>query len=173
MYEKAGEFYEQMEMLQKALDHYCRGNAYKKAVELAKKSDPRIIVQLENKWGDWLVEQKQTENAINHYIEAGQFQKAIEAAITSRQWNKAIQLLQHQTPEEARPLYKQIAKHYADVRQYDLAEKYYLKAGVAVEAFEMYAKSSKWEHALRVARDNLPESEIVMLYVKQAQKFEE
>lgn len=60
-------------MMQKALEHYLRGNAYKKAVDLVKRTDPRLIVQLENKWGDWLVEQKQTENAINHYIEAGQF----------------------------------------------------------------------------------------------------
>lgn len=30
----------------------------------------------------------------------------------------------------------------------------------------MYAKTSKWEKALKVARDNLPESEIVILYVK-------
>ncbi len=73
----------------------------------------------------------------------------------------------------ARPFYRQIAKHYVEVRQYDLAEKYFVKAALPIEAFEMYAKASKWDQALRVARDNLPESEIVMLYVKQAQKFEE
>ena len=75
--------------------------------------------------------------------------------------------------EVARPFYRQIAKHYCEVRQYDFAEKYFIKAGLPVEAFEMYAKTSKWEKALKVARDNLPESEIVLLYVKQAQKFEE
>lgn len=154
-------------MLQKALDNYCKGNAYKKAVDLAKKAEPRIVTQLEDRWGDHLVSVKQTESAVNHYIEAGNFQKAIEAAISSRQWSKAIQLLQHQTPEVARPYYKNIAKHYAEVRQYDLAEKHFLKAGLPIEGFEMYAKASKWEQAYRVARDNLPESEIVMLYVKQ------
>ena len=95
MYEKAGEFYEQMEMLQKALDCYCKGFAFKKAVDLAKKAEPRIVVTLEERWGDYLVSVKQTESAVNHFIEAGSFQKAIEAAIASRQWNKAIQLLQH------------------------------------------------------------------------------
>lgn len=59
------------------------------------------------------------------------------------------------------------------MRQYDFGEKYYLKAGLAVDAFEMYAKASKWEHALRVARENLPQTEIVQLYVMQAQKFQE
>ena len=42
-------------MLQKALDSYCKGNAFKKAVELAKKAEPRIVIQLEERWGDWLV----------------------------------------------------------------------------------------------------------------------
>lgn len=37
MYERAGEFYEEMQMLQKALDCYIKGNAFKKAVELARK----------------------------------------------------------------------------------------------------------------------------------------
>jgi intraflagellar transport protein 172 len=41
---------------------------------------------------------KQTQAAINHYIEAEKIQKAIEAAILAREWNKAIQLLAHQTP---------------------------------------------------------------------------
>jgi intraflagellar transport protein 172 len=36
MHEKAGELYEEMDLLQKALDCYVKGNAYKKAVDLAK-----------------------------------------------------------------------------------------------------------------------------------------
>ena len=95
---------------------------------------------------------KQTQAAINHYIEAEKIQKAIEAAIAAREWNKAIQLLAHQTPEVARPYYRQIAKHYASIRQYDFAEKYYLKAALPVDAFEMYAQAGKWEHALRLAK---------------------
>jgi intraflagellar transport protein 172 len=84
MYERAGEFYEQMEILQKALDCYCKGNAFKKAVELAKRAEPRIVITLEERWGDYLVSQKQTESAINHYIEANAAQKAIEASIGAR-----------------------------------------------------------------------------------------
>ena len=171
MQEKAGEFYEKQEMLQKALNCYCEGNAYKKAVDLAKKAAPSLVVQLEEKWGDWLVSQRQTENAINHYKEAGAFQKAIESAIQARQWNIAIQLLQNQGPEVSRPFYKQVARHYADVKQYDLAEKYYVKAGAPVEAFELYIRSNKWELAFKVARENLPENEISQLYARVGQKF--
>jgi len=141
MYEKAGEFYEQMEMLQRALDCYCKGFAFHKAVDLAKRAEPRLVVNLEERWGDWLVSQKQTENAVNHYIEAGSFQKAVEAAISARQWSKAVQLLQGQSPEVSRPFFRQIAKHYSEVRQQDLAEKYFIKAGQPVDAFEMYISS--------------------------------
>lgn len=71
----------------------------------------------------------------------------------------------------ARPFYRQVAKHYEDVRQYDFAEKYYLKANEPIEAFEMYVKASKWEKALQVARESLGEEEIVQLYLKQGKKF--
>jgi len=52
MYEKAGEFFEKLNIQNKALEYYSKGNAYKKAVELAKKSFPGKIVELEEKWGD-------------------------------------------------------------------------------------------------------------------------
>jgi intraflagellar transport protein 172 len=42
-------------------------------VDLAKRAEPRLVVTLEERWGDWLVQQHQTENAVNHYIEAGAF----------------------------------------------------------------------------------------------------
>jgi intraflagellar transport protein 172 len=152
MFEKAGELYEQMEKLQRALDCYVKGNVYKKAVDLAKNAEPRLVASLEERWGNYLVSIKQTQAAIHHFIEAEKIQKAIEASITARDWNKAIQLLAHQTPEVARPYYRQIAKHYATIRQYDFAEKYYLKAALPVDAFEMYAEAGKWEQALRVAK---------------------
>lgn len=44
-----------MDELQKALDCYCKGFAFKKAVDLSKRADPRIVVSLEEKWGDYLV----------------------------------------------------------------------------------------------------------------------
>jgi intraflagellar transport protein 172 len=44
-----------MEMSEKALDCYVKGNSFKKAVELAKKTNQRHVVPLEEKWGDYLV----------------------------------------------------------------------------------------------------------------------
>jgi len=52
------------------------------------------VVGLEEKWGDFLVSQKQQDAAISHYIEAGNTVKALEAAIGARQWKKSMQIMQ-------------------------------------------------------------------------------
>eukprot|EP01022_Parablepharisma_sp_SALTPOND_P020315 TRINITY_DN365_c0_g1_i1.p1 TRINITY_DN365_c0_g1~~TRINITY_DN365_c0_g1_i1.p1 ORF type:complete len:1766 (-),score=259.62 TRINITY_DN365_c0_g1_i1:1103-6400(-) len=172
LHEKAGDFFEKMGMYDRALDSYKKGHAYHKAVDIARKGFPHEVVKLEEQWGDWLVEQKQVEASINHFIEAGLFNKAIEASVIARQWNKAIQLLRNQPPEVARPFYKQIAKHYADVRQYDLAEKHYINAGEYIDAFEMYVKANKWDAAYKMVSQHLPESEVSVLYITEGQKYE-
>lgn len=172
MHEKAGEFFERMNMLDRALDSYVRGHAFRKAVELARRSFPAHVVNLEEEWGDWLVSQKQLDLSIEHYVQAGIFNKAIEAAINARKWNRAVQLIANQPPEISRPYYKQIAKHYSEIRQLDLAEKYFINAGEFVEVFEMYVKANKWDQAFQVISRHLPESEYTMLYVQEATKFE-
>ena len=58
MHEKAGEFYERMNILDQALDSYVRGHAFRKAVDLARRSFPSHVVHLEEEWGDWHVSQK-------------------------------------------------------------------------------------------------------------------
>ena len=79
MWERAGEFYEEMDVVQRAIECYCKGsceltgNAYGKALELAKKSLPNAVAQLEERWGDYLFSQRMTEHAVNHYIEAGKY----------------------------------------------------------------------------------------------------
>ena len=66
--------------------------------------------------------------AINHYIEAGQYVKAVEAAISSRQWAKAVEFVDKLEPKISLPLYKRIAVHYEETSQYAEAERFYLKA---------------------------------------------
>jgi intraflagellar transport protein 172 len=50
--------------------------------------------------------------------------KAVEAAIASRQWNKAIQILEvvGDGPSTA-PYYERIAEHYSNIGEYTLAER--------------------------------------------------
>uniref|UniRef100_A0A4W5P485 Uncharacterized protein n=1 Tax=Hucho hucho TaxID=62062 RepID=A0A4W5P485_9TELE len=84
-YERGGDLFEKIRNLQRALDCYHKGHAFRKAVELAHVAFQNDVVNLEEAWGDYLVQQRQMDAAINHYIEAGCSSKAIEAAIGARQ----------------------------------------------------------------------------------------
>lgn len=52
------------------------------------------VIKIEEEWGDLLVSNKQADAAISHYIEAGRTLKALEAAISARQWKKAVQIIE-------------------------------------------------------------------------------
>lgn len=106
MHEKAGDFYEKMNVNDRALDCYVKGKAFRKAVELARRYFQAHVVDLEQQWGDWLASQKQLDLSIEHYVQAGDFNKAIGAALQARKWNRAVQLVANQPPEVARPYYK-------------------------------------------------------------------
>jgi len=84
MHEKAGDFYEKMNVLDRALDSFVQGHAFRKAVELAKRAFPSHVVTLEEEWGDWLASQKQLDLSIEHFVQAGVFNKAIEAALSAK-----------------------------------------------------------------------------------------
>ena len=172
MHDKAGDFYERLNELQRALDSYIRGNAYRKAVDLARKCFPGRVVELQEQWGDHLVAQKQIDMAINHYIEAKVYQKAIEAALNARQYSRALQLVDAVDPEAARPYYKQLARYYEDSRQYDLAERCFVSADQPHLAVEMHTKLGHWEVAHKIAMSYMKEGEVSLLYINQAQKLE-
>lgn len=172
MHDLAGEFYERLDELQRALDSYIRGHAYRKAVDLSRRSFPSRVVELQEKWGDYLVSQKQIDMAINHYIEAKEYQKAIEAALNARQYSRALQLVEVMDSESARPYFKQLARHYEDAAQYDLAEKCYVSADLPQLAVELHTKLGHWEIAHKLAMSYMSEGEVGLLYINQAQKLE-
>ena len=64
MHDKAGSVLEQMGRPERALEAFIKGNAYRSAVELARRNFPSQVVGLENKWGDYLVSQKQVRVAV-------------------------------------------------------------------------------------------------------------
>ena len=78
--------------------------------------------------------------AINHYIEAKLSQKAIEAALQARQYSRALQLVDVIEGEISKPYYKQLARHYEDACQYDLAERCYVSAEQPQMAVEMHTR---------------------------------
>lgn len=90
MHEKAGDFFEKMQDLPRALDSYRQGHNYRKAVDLAKRAFPNKVITLEEEWGDWLVSQKQLDLAIEHFVQANIPNKAIESALAARKWNRAV-----------------------------------------------------------------------------------
>ena len=98
--------------------------------------------------------------------------KAIEAALNARKWNRAVQLVSSQKTDVARPYFKRIARHYAEVRQLEMAEKYYIQASEFVEAFEMYVRTNRWDQAFNVITRYLPESEYTDILLTEARKFE-
>jgi intraflagellar transport protein 172 len=172
MHDKAGEFYERLEELPRALDSYIRGCAFRRAVELARKCFPGRVVELQEQWGDYLVQQKQIDMAINHYIEAKVYQKAVEAALNARQFARALQLVDATDSSNFKPYYKQLARHYEESNQFELAERCYVNADQAHMAIEMHLKLGHWEVAHKLAMNHLSEGEVGLLYINQAQKAE-
>jgi len=175
MHDKAGSFYERMSQMDRALESYIKGNAFRNAVDLSRREFPGQVVKLEEAWGDWLVLNKNMDAAIGHYIEANVSKKAIEAALGARQWTKAGQLtdaLGASDPESARPLYRRIAKHYHDTQQLDRAETFYLQAECEKEAIQMYTDAGLWESAHKLATRYMSSEEVSQLYTHQAQTLE-
>jgi intraflagellar transport protein 172 len=174
MHDKAGELYERMGQVQPAMEAFRRGHAYRQAVELAKQHQPALVVQLEEEWGDWLVSQKQVDAAINHYIEAGCSTKAIDAAMSARQWNKAEQLLESTStdPHLAIPFYEKLAQHYATSRQFEQAERAFIKSHRPQKAVQMYIEFGQYEKAHKVAKAHISANERTELYISLAQNLE-
>lgn len=78
---------------------------------------PDKVVQLEEEWGDSLVETKQMDAAISHYIEAGCTLKALNAAVAARQWKKAVHIIKViDDADTVRKYYEIIAGHFASVK---------------------------------------------------------
>uniref|UniRef100_A0A3Q1FCG1 Intraflagellar transport 172 n=1 Tax=Acanthochromis polyacanthus TaxID=80966 RepID=A0A3Q1FCG1_9TELE len=171
-YERAGDLYEKIRNNQRALECYCKGGAFRKAVELARVAFPAEVVKLEEAWGDYLVQQKQMDAAINHFIEAGCSLKAIEAAIAARQWKKAVHILELQEDSSAGKYYMKIAQYYASMQEYEVAEQLFVKGGHIKDAIDMYTTAGRWEEAHKLAVTCMTEEEVMALYISRAQELE-
>lgn len=172
LYERAGDLFEKIRNPQRALECYCKGSAFMKAVELARLAFPVEVVRLEEAWGDHLVQQKQLDAAINHYIEARCSIKAIEAALGARQWKKAIYILDLQDQNTASKYYPRVAQHYASLQEYEIAEELYAKGDRTKDAIDMYTQAGRWEQAHKLAMKCMRPEDVSVLYITQAQEME-
>ncbi|XP_033977130.1 intraflagellar transport protein 172 homolog [Trematomus bernacchii] len=171
-YERAGDLYEKIRNNQRALECYVKGEAFRKAVELARLAFPAEVVKLEENWGDYLVQQKQMDAAINHFIEAGCSLKAIEAAIAARQWKKAVHILELQEDPSAGKYYVKIAQYYASMQEYEVAEQLFVKGAHIKDAIDMFTTAGRWEEAHKLAVTCMTEEEVMALYISRAQELE-
>ena len=128
---------------------------------------------MEEKWGDRLRELGQTEAAINHFIDAGCSVKAAEAAMECHNWKKALEIVeQNQGDDRFVQYYRRIARHYEHARDFDRAERCFLRAGEPGDAVDMYCRADKWEAAHRVSAGYMTEEASAALYLKRAKELE-
>ncbi|XP_050543646.1 intraflagellar transport protein 172 homolog isoform X2 [Daktulosphaira vitifoliae] len=154
-YHAAGELCQSQGKHSEAMKIYCEGNIFIKAVELARFVSPSEVVNLEEKWGDYLVSQKQQDAAISHYIEAGNTIKALEAAIGAKQWKKAIQIMQVIEDKSLMTKYgKQLADHFKNVNDIKTAEKLFMECNMYNEVVQLHLETGNWERALRLVKNN-------------------
>uniref|UniRef100_A0A8B9J8B1 Intraflagellar transport 172 n=1 Tax=Astyanax mexicanus TaxID=7994 RepID=A0A8B9J8B1_ASTMX len=172
-YERAGDLLKKIKNNQRALDCYCKGKSFRKAVELARVAFPSEVVNLEEAWGDYLVQQKQMDAAINHYIEAGCSFKAVESAIGARQWKKALHIVELQEDSSSSKYYLKIAQHYASIQEFEVAEHLFVKGGHIKEAIDMYTQSGRWEEAHKLAMKCMTQEEVSSLYIRRAYELEQ
>lgn len=92
--ELAGELLEKTGAGSKAIKCYAQAGVFARALDLARKIDPTLVVELERDWGKHLSTNGHYDAAINHFIEAGETVLALKAAINARQWRKALQIIQ-------------------------------------------------------------------------------
>ncbi|XP_061900790.1 intraflagellar transport protein 172 homolog isoform X2 [Entelurus aequoreus] len=171
-YEQAGDLYEKTHNHQRALECFRKGDAFSKAVELARHAFPAEVVKLEEAWGDYLIQQKQMDAAITHFIEAGCTRKAVEAAIAARQWKKAVHILELNEDPSAAVYCLKIAQHYASLQELEVAEQLFVRAGHIKDAIDMYTAAGCWEEAHKLALKCMSKEEVNDLYVRRAQEME-
>ncbi|KAJ8934987.1 hypothetical protein NQ314_013074 [Rhamnusium bicolor] len=174
LFESAAEIYEKLDKPDSAMECYRKGKIWNKAVDLARDVSPDQVVQLEEEWGDSLVESKQMDAAISHYIEAGCTIKALDAAVAARQWKKAVHIVKViDDPDTVKKYYELIANYFSSVKDYSTAEKLYAACGMYKEAVDMYNEAGQWEKAHSIASKYLDQEEVSDMYIKHAEELEE
>uniref|UniRef100_A0A0K0F112 Intraflagellar transport protein osm-1 (inferred by orthology to a C. elegans protein) n=1 Tax=Strongyloides venezuelensis TaxID=75913 RepID=A0A0K0F112_STRVS len=172
-YEKIGEIYERLEMFDKSMEGYKKGNCYSKAISLARKHYPEEVVDLEEKWGDWLVRNGLYEESVSHYLEAGEMIKAVDSSIKGKDYDKAIQITSVMEPNpDNYDYFFKIGEYFEEKGNYDEAEKYYIDAKKPEEALNMYNRKSQWAEAHRLATEIMDGTDAQKLYLEKAEKLE-
>ncbi|BDA43673.1 probable intraflagellar transport protein 172 homolog [Coccomyxa sp. Obi] len=149
-----------------------RARAYSKAADLAARHEPGTVAELHGEWGGWLVMNGQAEAAVHHFVKAGDSTAAVEAALSAGHFETAAAILDKEDVRAAAQLYRRLAAGYEASRQLDAAEGYYIKAGLPVEAAQMWLRAKQWARAVHVASQHLPDTAAHELFVGHARALE-
>ncbi|XP_066261495.1 intraflagellar transport protein 172 homolog [Euwallacea similis] len=173
LYEAAANIYEKLDKSDLAMECYRKGKLWSKAVQLAREVSPDQVVQLEEEWGDSLIENKQMDAAINHYIEAGCTIKALDAAVSACQWKKAVHIIKViDDTETVKKYYETIANYFRSIKDHSTAEKLYGACGMYKEAVDMYNEAGQWDKAHAIASKYLDQEEVSEMYIARAEELD-
>ena len=153
----------------KALNAFIKGKHFAKAIQLARKEQPEIVVGLHEKWGIWLHEQGELEEAIHHFIEARNITKAVQCSLEAGEWAGAIKLAEGLNGEKELKFREDIGKRLQERGHYSLAEKQLVKGGLVQEAVKMWLNAGRFSEAERVCKENkLQQEQIKQLFCQHA-----
>jgi intraflagellar transport protein 172 len=169
-----GEVYLYRGKRRKALNAFIKGNHFAKAVQLARKEQPEIVVGLHEKWGDHLHKQGDLEEAVHHFIEASNVKKAVESSLEMGDWAGAIRLAEGLQGGDEKQFREDIGSRLRERGHFLLAEKQLVKAGKVEEAVSMWLSEARFSEAERVCRENkLQQKQIRDLFCGHAETLSE
>ena len=146
-YEKLGELYEKIGQHENAIDAYKKAKSFPKAIELAKKNNLNCVKKIEEELANLFLDEKDYENAIIHFIEAGNYEKAITISINFlNNWKNAIELINKYQSKINPSFFVEIGNHFKKEFDFKKAEKYFIKGGEPMLAFNMYINFLKFKN---------------------------
>ncbi|XP_072763581.1 intraflagellar transport protein 172 homolog isoform X3 [Anoplolepis gracilipes] len=174
--ELAGELLEKTDAGSEAINCYAQAGVFARALDLARKVDPTLVVQLERDWGKHLAANGHYDAAINHFIEAGETVLALKAAINARQWRKALQIIQvieDDDDPEIRQQCEKLADYFSSVGERNLAENLFVRAGNAQRAVDVHVHSGDWMRAHQVAQEYMKSDEANQVLMRHAENLQQ
>jgi intraflagellar transport protein 172 len=173
IYELAGDLAHKTNQLDTAMKFYKKGNSYSRAIEIARVVSPDEVTNLEEEWGDHLVQKRQLDASISHYIEAGSTIKALDAAMGAKQYRKAVQIVKVlDDSDEIKKYAAELGGHLSSSGDIETAEDLLIRAEMYKEAIEMLNKHNKWEKSFDIAEKYLEKDELSELFMDVALKLE-
>ena len=153
-YELMGDLYMSVNQVQSAYDIYLHGNIYVKAIELARQHYGSAVVELNERYGDYLLHDTQYELALQYYIQAHRYIKAMNICIEYNMIDHAINLLPNLESAQQTQYSKSIAQYYQQQQNWDQSELYYVQAGEIDQLVQMYIQSQQWSRVYKLTTEH-------------------